>query len=231
MAKIVRKAAKIFGQDSGIDQISQFGSLAAAAPVFSTDPDVIQALQNYLDGWFAGVVGANSPAIEDMNALCYLFAYQIAYLLQAGVPEWDSGTTYFVGGIVSNSGVLYVSLVNDNVSPLTDISRWGAPIIARALSINPAATPTLLMDAAFNETAICVNSVNGALTINLPALSSLGGGRFIVVDSGGVCDLSPITIVPNGTDTIQGLNVNYILNSPGGSWTFQPVGNNFVIVS
>lgn len=108
MTKITRQTQKIFGSNAGFDQIAQFGSLAAAAPIFTTNVATIQALSNYLTGWFGGVIGQNSPAIEDMNALCYLYAYQLAYLMQAGISEWDSGTTYYTGSLVNVPVVVFL---------------------------------------------------------------------------------------------------------------------------
>lgn len=102
MTKITRQTQKIFGSNAGFDQIAQFGSLQAGTPTFTTSIPTIQALSEYLTGWYGAVIGQNSPAIEDMNALCYLYAYQLAYLFQAGVAEWDAGTTYYAGSLVNN---------------------------------------------------------------------------------------------------------------------------------
>lgn len=126
MSKILRKAQKIFGISSGIDEISQFGSLANSTPNFTLDPTVIQALTQYADGWFEAVIGDNSPAMEDMNALHYLFAYQLAYIMQEGVPEWDATTTYFIGSIVSDgTGQCYVSTTDNNIgNAVTDGIHW-----------------------------------------------------------------------------------------------------------
>lgn len=125
MAKIARKNQKIFGSSSGLDQIEEFGSLANGTPVFTTDPEAIQSLSNYLEGWFGAVVGANSPAIEDMNALCYLYAYQLAYMFQAGVPEWNMATTYYIGSIVNDgSGNLYVSIQDTNLNHAISDAAW-----------------------------------------------------------------------------------------------------------
>lgn len=126
MAKIVRKPQKIFGSTAGLNQIAQFGSLAAAAPAFTTDPTVIQALSNYLDGWFSAVIGSNSPTIEDMNALFYLFAYQLSYVMQEGVPEWDSATTYYKGSLAQDgASILYISLTDNNLNnALTSSANW-----------------------------------------------------------------------------------------------------------
>lgn len=163
MSKILRKAAQIFGVSAGPNQLAQVGSLAAAAPVFSTDPDTIQALANYAAGWFSCVVGANSPAIEDMNALCYLFAYQIAYSLQAGIAEWDATTPYYTGSVVTINAVPYVSIVDNNVNhnPATAILFW-KPLLPKAL--NPQANFTLAQKALSvwaTETAAAADAWSG----------------------------------------------------------------------
>lgn len=132
MSKITRATALVFGSTAGSNQLEQFGSLAAGLPVYLT-PDnggvavaSIQALSNFLTGWFGGVVGSNAPSIQDLNALCYLFAYQIAYGFQAGIPEYDAGTTYYIGSFCNVAGVMYVSKTDANVgnTPSTSTSNW-----------------------------------------------------------------------------------------------------------
>ncbi|CAK9250666.1 unnamed protein product [Sphagnum jensenii] len=120
-----QQLAQIF-VTTGFQQLAQFGSLAAASPAYSSDPAVIQASSGWLEGWFGAVLGGNSPAIEDMNAYCYVMAYQIAYLMQAGVSEWDSGTTYYKGSIVNDgTGKAYFSLVDTNLNnAVTSASYW-----------------------------------------------------------------------------------------------------------
>jgi len=129
MAKLGRYLQKLFGSTAGTNQMSEFGSLASGTPArFSgttITPDDIQALSNYLGGWRAAQVGAGNPAIEDMNSLCYLFAYQLAYLMENGVPEWNAETTYYIGSLVSVGGTLYKSLANNNLNnAVTDGTKW-----------------------------------------------------------------------------------------------------------
>lgn len=127
MAAIPRKLQKIFGISLvPTGNVAVFGSLQAGAPAYSNDPDAIQSLAGFLSGLNGAVVGNRSPAIEDLNGLFLLFAQQIAYCLQSGVPEWDVGETYFVGGFVRVAGVLYRSLTNDNLAndPTTDTNNW-----------------------------------------------------------------------------------------------------------
>ena len=126
MSKILRKNQKIFGSTAGLNQIAEFGSLAAGTPTFTTDPEMIQALGNYLTGWFGAVIGGNSPAIEDMNALCYLFAYQLSYVMQAGIPEYNAATPYYIGSMVTDgANGVYISNTNNNTgNALTSVANW-----------------------------------------------------------------------------------------------------------
>ena len=128
MPKLQRKSAKLFAENAtaAAGGIAQFGSLAAGTPNYSTDPDVIQGLQQYSDGWSAAVLGTKSPALEDRNALDYLLSYQQAYIMQRGVPEWISTETYYTGSFASLSdGRMYVSKVDNNINhdPSTDTAE------------------------------------------------------------------------------------------------------------
>jgi hypothetical protein len=125
MAKLTRVLQKVFGESGATAQFGQFGSLAAGSPVTTKDPTTIQALSNYLGGWFSAVLGGNSPAIEDMNALHFLQTRQLAYLFQAGIAEWETGTTYYIGSLASVAGIVYESITDDNLgNAVTDITKW-----------------------------------------------------------------------------------------------------------
>ena len=127
MARLPRVTQKLFGSSAGFQQVGQFGSLAANSPTYTTDAAQIQGLSNFLDGWFAAVLGNNSPAIQDMNGLFLVAFQQLAYLMQEGVAEWDTATTYYTGNIVSDgAGQLYVSLQDSNIShtPISSPTYW-----------------------------------------------------------------------------------------------------------
>jgi len=134
MAKIDRKLMKVFGSTAGASELGVFGSLAAGSPTTTTDPETIQSLANYLEGWYSAVVGGNSPAIEDMNALHYLFGYQLAYLLERGVPEWNSLTTYYEDCFVSSGPDIYVSLTDNNLNNAVSNPTHWAPLTKSSLN-------------------------------------------------------------------------------------------------
>lgn len=125
MSKITRKVAKQFGSTSGVDQVGVFGSFAAGSVAYSTDPDTIQSLSQFLAGWFDAVLANNSPAIEDMNALFFVIFYQLAYLMQEGIAEWNSATTYYKGSLVNLAGQVFVSITDNNTNnALSDLTNW-----------------------------------------------------------------------------------------------------------
>lgn len=233
MAKITRKHQKIFGSTAGANEIAEFGSLAAAAPAFTTDPDTIQALSQYLGGWFDAVLAGNSPAIEDMNALFYLYAYQLAYIMQAGVPEWNTSTVYYIGSFASDgAGNFYVSLTNDNTgNALTDETNWKN--FNGSIKIPVLGDYPITLTNANNNNIIEVDT-SLAFTvgagITLPA--AVDGLKFTIKDIGGQAGTSAkkIIVTPNGSNTIEGLNVAYNCESNYGSWTFLCKTNNWSII-
>lgn len=136
MAKIPKVYQRRFGSAAGADQLAKFGSLAAGAPVrydATANPVDIMSLSNWLDGWFGAVIGANSPAIEDVNAAFFVAFYQLAYLMQSGIPEWDTTTIYYKGSRAVYGGLLYVSLTDDNDGnqPDTSPADWVSAVSAR----------------------------------------------------------------------------------------------------
>lgn len=127
MATIPRKTQKIFASGvAATNNVAQFGSLKAGTPNYSSDPDVIQALAAFTNGWAGAVVGTNSPAIQDENALWLLVTQQLAYLLQRGIPEYDTATEYGVNCFCSSSGSVYRSLQSSNTGHSLGDTNWWA---------------------------------------------------------------------------------------------------------
>jgi hypothetical protein len=220
MAKIARKTQLQFGGSATGTQIAQFGSLAAGTPAFTTDPAVIQSLANYLTGWFGAVMGGNSPAIEDMNALCYLFAYQIAYGMQAGIPEWDAGTTYYIGSMVNVAGSIYVSKTNANLNnATTDGTNWktqGGGVT------NVSTTYTALV----SDEVVRGDTTSGSFTITLPTIATSVGKNIYVKNIGA----NTLSVKGNGAELIDGANLNANMTSQYDSTRFFNNGTSWDIL-
>ena len=118
MAKLLRETHKQFGSAGTSDNFAQYGSIVGPGVAYTKDIDTIQALSAWTAGWQSAVYPSNSaPFLEEMNAWCYEHSYQMSYVLQEGIPEWDDATTYFIGSIVKKAGTfeLYGSLINTNL--------------------------------------------------------------------------------------------------------------------
>ena len=116
MAKITRKKQKVFALNAS--NTGQFGSAQAGSQTLSTDPDVIQQLTAWSNGWNDAVIsGEDLPTLEEMQGIQYVVTRQLGYLLQEGIAEYDVGTEYHANSIVKKPATyeLYGSIINTNV--------------------------------------------------------------------------------------------------------------------
>lgn len=230
MPRKARKTQYQFGSAAGAEEIAKFGSLAAGAEVYTTDPEVIQDLVQYDQGWMGAAIGM-SPAVEDRNALDYLFAYQLQYLLQAGIPEWDAETEYFTGQVVSQGdqyGFQYVSLADSNLNHAVTDTNWWRKINGQVTSTK---TSSFTLTAADNGCIILCNTTGGAFNITLPTGGAAKNYSFTVKDANGTFSTNAVTIVRAGSEAIEGTASNYTLNRNGRATTFVCDGTHWHIVS
>lgn len=132
MAKLARKLQKIFGNDGPVGEFGKIGSDNLGLPVTTKDLDVIQELQNYLDGLFAITNNAaEPPRAEDFNSLHFMQTTQAKYMFQSGIPEWLTTEEYYGNfSIVQVAGKVYVSRTGTDLSPnlgnnpVSDTTNW-----------------------------------------------------------------------------------------------------------
>lgn len=135
MSKITRSTQIIFGSTGNVGT-GGFGAAAdgntATEVSTSNTLAVLMGTTAWPQGWIAATLGASKfPAVEDMNAVEYSITTQLAYLFQQGIPEYDAGTTYFIGGVCMGVGTtqLFKSLTNNNLgnalpTPPNSNSNW-----------------------------------------------------------------------------------------------------------
>ena len=149
MAKLARVLGKVFAGSAPLDEIGQFGSALAGNPTNTQDVATIQSLPAYSEGWGKGVISSrNYPPIEEVNGVLKTISYQTCYLLQEGIPEYDSNTEYSNTSIVKSiSGTrlnFYISLQNNNIGhPLSDTTYWAQATLNSGRNVGEIITSTI----------------------------------------------------------------------------------------
>jgi hypothetical protein len=130
MTKYTRLTGKVFGSSAtatGNDpEIGQFGSALAGTYNGTTDVSIIQSLPAWQKGFISAVTpNTQFPPLPEMTGFGKVLSQQICYLLQQGVAEWDSGTTYYENNWCAYQGKLYISKSDENLNNLpTNITYW-----------------------------------------------------------------------------------------------------------
>lgn len=131
MSKLTRVTAKVFGATAdgtlADPEIGQFGSAKAGTYVGTGDVATIQNLSAWSNGWIDAVTPTQQfPSLPERTGVDKVLSYQNAYVLQQGIPEWDSGTDYYTNGFCSKNGKIYFSKTDNNVNndPETDTANW-----------------------------------------------------------------------------------------------------------
>lgn len=226
---ISRKNQKIFcGEVPYNGVLAQFGSLKGTLPNYSSDPDVIQALPAWGDGWASAVINNYLPTIQDLNSLIYVITRQIAYLFQAGIPEWNSQTTYYIGSMVSDGlGGIYKSVVNNNTNmPLTNPYYWLNFSSIKLTDIG--ANYTVLNTDYFIRWSLSPTT-STERTVTLPTPSSLLKGREVVIKAFSATGAYPIRVVTADSSKINFADYYEIAQYKGS--VFYCDGNRWVFIS
>lgn len=239
MADLTRYTQKLFGTSAGANEMAEYGSLIGSPPgnLYSGStitPAIVQQLSQFQGGLYAAVSGAYSPTIQDINSLFFLLNYQVAYGLQKGIPDWDSGTTYYIGDIVKDSiGNLYTSLINNNLNnAITNITDW-KPILSPIANVAPNDS-NVVFTASDNRTQFCTPTASRTYT--MPTTSISKGDVWTFYNQSlyfclvNASDSSQITFIPpNGKLVLVSNIATPISNS---NWTIgdQHAGFNFTPV-
>ena len=130
MAELQRITGKLFGEtaDPTDDlilgpQIGQFGSALAGTYNGTADVATIQSLPAWSQGFIGAVTPNNQyPPLPEVTGVLKVLSHQENYILQHGVPEWDSATDYYTNCYCSYNGEIYKSLQDNNTNNQPDTS-------------------------------------------------------------------------------------------------------------
>lgn len=125
MAKLARVTQKIFAGNAQPTDTAVFGTMKTQTPQYTGDIAQLMSNPAFLQGWGSAVEENFAPFMEEMTGVQKVFSQQIAYLLQDGIPEYDPGTTYYIGSVVRSGNSWFESIVDNNTgSDMTDTSKW-----------------------------------------------------------------------------------------------------------
>lgn len=132
MTNLQRITGKTFGETAsatGEDpEIGQFGSAKAGTYIGTTDVATIQGLPAWSNGFIDSVTpDTQFPPLPEVTGAMKVLSYQENYLLQKGIAEWDSGTTYYAGDFCKGVGegrLFYSKIDNNTNNALTDTNSW-----------------------------------------------------------------------------------------------------------
>ena len=205
MAKITRKHQNIFAAMA--PYIAQWGSMAASSKASSTDVETIQALAAWAAG-FDGALNADGVlAIEDLDAFFYVITSQLAYLLQTGIPEWNSVIEYYTGGYVNNGNDSIFMGASDTNSDdaLTDGTKW-VNTISRHVTVVSSLDYTVLNVDKFIVCPLTPTAENHHII--LPTPSAGNAGREIKVKQTAIISGQTLSVSVANNSTIDGASTN-----------------------
>jgi len=234
MAKLTVKKQKTFAWNlAAANNIAEFGSMAEGTPEYSLDPDDIQSRAEYALGLAGSWQNNASPFMQDFNALFLLFTRQIEYLMQTGIPEWITTSTYQIGSLVNDgTGMIYKSVTNANVgNALTSAANW-MPIKSKTMKTIINVSEDYVVNNADKYIFINVHSDSASyvVSVKLPTPSALNCGREIMVK---YIDTAPSDywsyVYTSDASTIDGAAKIYIsnINEPK---TFISNGTNWSVI-
>lgn len=224
MTKLTRYLQKIFAVNS--NQIGVFGS--GINKETSTNLEVLQS-QDYEGGWSQAIVtNKNYPIWQEMDGVQYGFSYQLAYLMQNGIPEWLSTETYYQNSYCRVGSTIYYSLQDNNIghNPTLDDGYW-SPLLTSNRSIGeivPSCVPLTeaglhLLDGALISNGIYADFINyiGGLSATYPDLFTTEAlwqqsvttygvcGKFVYDSVNNTVRLPKITGIVEGTTDVTAL--------------------------
>ncbi len=199
MAKLQRATQQVFASNANENSITQFGTAKNVSPNYTSNVEEIQGIgeglspETFLNGWANSLETDLAPFMQDSNALWFMITYQIAYLMQQGIPEYDEGTEYSVGSLCKEEKngvvIIYKSLTDNNIGNATsDGTYWTMYSADDNLAKyeiglpQPSLTNNLLANEVWldgSEGTLDINNYSSIVNIaNYPKLYAAWGTRF-----------------------------------------------------
>lgn len=187
--------------------------------VTQSDDLTDQFTADLLRGW--GIVGpSDQPTLQDFNAMGFTLGQIHAYLHQMGVAEYNAAQEYHTGSISNIAGVMYVSLVDNNIGndPALSPVQWRTADFLDTTRIDVASAATVDLTVSAPNT----RHINITGTTTIAGFTVTAGNTYFVRFSG------PLTLT-NSASLVTQTGAN-ILTAPGDTCIFRATAANVVEV-
>ena len=234
MSGQTREPFIVFGSGGVVSaptSFAEFGSLAANAPLKSTDIATIMSLPAWTTGLQATVYtvdGIPVLALEDDNSWRYVHSYQVGQILQDGVPQWQVAQVYQPGSWVqdnANLGQVFMCLAANTVGG----SLPNAASTATWLWMNP---PLAVISGALPAGA--VPKIGGVSTTGPAGSKTLVAGLLsdngVNVVIGGVAGTNGLQFPDGSTQKTALVNANVVTtSSPPSGYVARPASPSWAL--
>jgi len=217
MAKIERKNLKIFAKDAANN--GQFGSAQVGTKVTTQDPETVQALDAWNQGWINSVIGGSKlPPLEELQSTTFVPTYHLAYIFQEGVPEWNAETTYYIGSWVKSGGTIYKSLTDDNLNnAIPDAVNWAIleatasdyGMVKRSSDFEATASDYGMVK---TSSLFAIGSIQQSI-LSLAQFQTLNGTDWVLMDGADITGSALATLT--GTTTVPDSTGCFLRNAGG----------------
>lgn len=194
-----------------------------------------QFTADFLRGW--GIVGpSDNPSMEDFNAVAYTLSQMLAYLHQAGIPEWNALQEFFEGSVTISGGNIYVSLAASNIgnNPAATPSVWrlvdSPGVLSEPLNLRMTVAAASSSATVTASSLVVAQSLSGkkyllngfSKTINLATTGA--GGMDVSVPTDGYVAIYAIYNPTTGASALLGQNVTSAVAAPVYAGANMPAG-------
>lgn len=130
-----------------------------------------------------------------------------------------AGAKTFTGNTLIANNAASIATVGGSSSTAKHVINGGFTLTTRTITGN------LTVDTTTSDYLIYVTTSSGAISITLP--TPVNGRILLIKDISGQAATNNITLVRNGSEKIEGLAANKILQTNWGSWTFSTNGTDW----
>lgn len=224
-SKFILQSGASTGNGAGGDisfQVSETGTSGSSLNPFQE----VLVLGSDLQATFAGTAVINGNLTLGTHSDGPLYVSSNSVLSESVLSLSRGGTEKNMTAV--NGGVVYT---DSNSMEVTAAGTSG-----QVLQSNGAAAPTwtnmsakelttlsvtgnITIGAASEDIVFLVQTASSAITITLPAVSGVNAGRrYHFKDVSGNAGTNPITLVPDGSDSVEGVASSRLLEANFGSW-------------